>query len=209
MDIRFKQDTHQYFVDGIEYPSVSTIITGLAMSDFRSVPTHALEEGRARGTEVHAICESFDNGVLKIETIDERLAGYTKAWLTFCKDFKPSWVEIEKMLFSKTWGYCGRLDRVGIINGKANLLDIKTSEMKIPSNAIQSALYQIAYEEMKGVRIKERKVIHLSADGKYKIEEHNNKSDLSYAISAVQVYKWKRQYKQDADVIANLEYFKF
>jgi hypothetical protein len=202
------KETHEYRVDGIIKPSVTQIITGMGMVDFGAVPKHHLIEGRNRGREVHSIAESFDKGKLVIESIDPRLVGYFKGWLKFCKDYKPEWLEIEKMYYCKTWDYCMTLDRVGTIGGKTILLDLKTSEMKVPSHSIQTALYQIGYEES-GKKIQGRWVLHLSNDGEYKVEEHKEQSDFSYAVSAVMTYRWKIQNKMDYDIKANNEMYNF
>jgi hypothetical protein len=207
--IDFDESTHTYRVAGVVIPSATQIITGLAMVDFGAVPKHNLIEGRDRGREVHAICESFDKGILSIPSIDPRLVGYFKAYLQFCKDFNPEWLEIETMYYNQTWGYCMRLDRIGLIGKKIILLDLKTSQMKMPSHCIQTALYQKGWEENTGKKIHERWVLQLVEDGKYKIKEHKNNSDFSYALSAVMVYKWKVQNNMDYDIKANLEMFNF
>ena len=212
--IILNKDKHEYTVDKVVYPSVSQILAELGFINLRAVPTHALEEGRARGTEVHAICESFDRGILAVETIDERLVGYFKSWLLFVKEYKPEFLEIEKMVFSKSWGYCGCIDRVARINGKLYIVDIKTSQYKSPSHEIQTALYKTAYEEFTKNKINGLKtgrwIIVLSPEGKMaKVVEHDKLTDFTTAISAVIVYNWKKRNKITADLDYNAELFSF
>jgi len=208
MKIDFLAETHIYTVDGKIVPSVTQIITGLGMVDFGAVPKHDLIKGRNRGREVHAIAESFDKGKLIIESIDPELVGYFKGWLKFIKDYSPVWKEIEMRGYNRL-GYCFTLDRVGLIDGKTILLDLKTSEMKVASHTIQTALYQKGYEEFTGNKIKGRWVLHLSKEGVYKVEEHKDINDYFHATAAVMIYNWKVKNKMDYDIKANLEMYNF
>ena len=207
--IVFKKDTHEYFVNDVKKICISDVVQGLQLADFGAVPKHYLIEGRERGKEVHAICESWDKGILVIESVDDRLMGYTKAWLSYLKDYRPEWLWIEKIAYSPIIDVCGTVDRVGVISKVKTLVDIKTSEMILPSTTLQTAVYQKMYECMTGEKIKSRLIVHLSEGGKYKIEEHKDNTDINYAMASIMTYKWKVANKQDKDIQYNKELYNF
>jgi hypothetical protein len=60
-----------------------------------------------------------------------------------------------------------------------------------------------------GGNVQGRWVLHLSPGGEYKVEEHKELSDVSYAISAVMTYRWKIRNKMDYDIKANNEMYNF
>lgn len=209
MNIDFREENHEYFVDGVKKPCISDVIQGLSLSDFGAVPKHHLMEGRERGKKVHTICEYFDKDNLVMDSVDEALMGYTKAWIMFCKDYSPKWKAIEMKMYSKVMDICGTLDREGEIKGTETVVDIKTSEIVAPANKIQTATYEHMYTCMTGVKTKQRWVVKLSADGKYKIEEHRDKSDFNFAMAVVMTYRWKCANHQDKDIIYNKELYNF
>jgi hypothetical protein len=186
---------HVYRVDGVVMPSVTEILTDNRMSDLFGIPVAVLERAKALGTEVHSVCEDFDNGKLKVETVDPAIVPYFRAYLQFLQDNKCEIKENEMFLYSKIWGYCGQLDRVILIGDKLGIVDLKSTTTMAPAGKIQTALYKKAYEEMTGNRISFRWCLQLKPDGTYKMYPHEDKTDEYVGTSAVQLFKWRRKYK--------------
>jgi hypothetical protein len=118
----YSEPTHQYFIDGVEVPSVTTILKSAGIIDDRFYT----EAGRERGTAVHLACQLLDEDDLDFDSVAEEISGYLKAYQAFKKDsgFKP--LKIEEGVYNRVYQYAGRYDRLGEIDGKIVLMDIKT-----------------------------------------------------------------------------------
>ena len=86
--ITFYAENHQYYIDGVEVPSVTTVCRFLAYDQKSDKPWLA-REAADRGTRIHAACAMIDYGEEPEE--DFEIAGYLKAYRRFLKDYRPDW----------------------------------------------------------------------------------------------------------------------
>ena len=185
---------HIYRIDGNIVPGVSEILEG---ARFKEPPSdhnrEAFESAGKFGTAVHRACELYDLGTLKEEELDPELVPYLEAWKNFriIYDAEIHDSDIEYQAYSPTYDYAGTLDRVLFIYGKLTLIDIKTSSVMPKWTGLQLAGYQIAYEEMTGEKIFQRWGVHLT-EGKYKVYPFKDKTDKASFLSALNIYKWKK-----------------
>lgn len=121
--LTFDEKQHRYFDGEIELPSVTTITRFCnydSLSGKGSDPFY-----RERGTKVHELCADYDfTGEFPQGT---GLDGYLKAYADFVRDYRPKWDYIEYMVGSVEKGFAGTIDRMGTIDGRNCILDIKTS----------------------------------------------------------------------------------
>ncbi len=92
-------------------------------------PVGVVQQAAARGTRVHELCALYDMDALPDE-IEAGLVGYVKAWAAFCRDYKPAWTHIEFPLYGEIdpgQPFAGTLDRIGEIDGRTRVVDIKTT----------------------------------------------------------------------------------
>ena len=123
--LMFDEEKHQYSVNGKVIPSVSEIIGPITYSNFR-VQQNVVDQAAYRGTMAHSLTALYDMGVLEDESsLSQDEAFYLKAWRDFCHDYKPDWQYIELPLACRT--FAGTVDRIGIIDGKLAIVDIKTT----------------------------------------------------------------------------------
>ena len=109
-------------------PSVTQIVDVIIASERNAVNPATLAQAARRGTLVHEYTESVDYGIpLEEIEIEPELAGYVQAWLRFKRDWQFTPLHIEKPLYSTPSGYAGRLDRIGTMNGRSAIVDIKTT----------------------------------------------------------------------------------
>ena len=123
----FDEDTHTYTLDGVVIPSVTEICAPITCGKYP--PGGVVQQAAARGTRVHELCALYDMDALPDE-IEAGLVGYVKAWAAFCRDYKPVWTHIELPLYgSPDTGlpFAGTLDRIGEIDGRTRVVDIKTA----------------------------------------------------------------------------------
>ena len=100
-----------------------------------------LENKRQIGTEVHERTQLIDMGC-EVEG-----DGYSQAYIKFKTEMNFIPLEIELPVYSKS-GYAGTIDRVGTINNKLSIVDLKTTQMiDLPYMGPQTAAYENAYKE--------------------------------------------------------------
>ena len=122
--ITFDAENHQYYMDGVEVPSVTTVCRFLAYDQKSDKPWLA-KAAADRGTRIHAACAAIDYGIYPEETED--IAGYLKAYRRFLKDYRPDWDGIEYTVGDAQLGLAGTIDRFGTLyDGRTCILDIKT-----------------------------------------------------------------------------------
>ena len=123
----FEESTHTYTLDGVVIPSVTEICAPITAGKYP--PVGVVQQAAARGTRVHELCALYDMDALPDE-IEAELVGYVKAWAAFCRDYKPVWKHIELPLFGEIdpgQPFAGTLDRIGDIDGRTRVVDIKTA----------------------------------------------------------------------------------
>ena len=122
--ITFDAENHQYYIDGVEVPSVTTVCRFLAYDQKSDKPWLA-RVAADRGTRVHEACAMIDYGEEPEE--DFETAGYLKAYRRFLKDYRPDWEGIEYIAGDTILGVAGTVDRFGTLyDGRSCILDIKT-----------------------------------------------------------------------------------
>ena len=168
--LTFKEETHQYFDEhGDEVPSVTTILNYLTADHYKSINPAVLARASAKGTAVHEMCEDIDLGIEG--QYESEIIGYGKGYVEFLRDYAPKWEAVEKTVFEPYDRYCGRLDRLGVIDGYLTVVDIKTTSNPTKENYMslccQTSAYAFALERF-GEPIK-RYGLFLKPDGDYKL----------------------------------------
>lgn len=123
----FEESTHTYTLDGVVIPSVTEICAPITCGKYP--PVGVVQQAAARGARVHELCALYDMDALPDE-IEAELVGYVKAWAAFCRDYKPVWRHIELPLYGEIdpgQPFAGTLDRIGDIDGRTRVVDIKTA----------------------------------------------------------------------------------
>jgi len=176
-------------------PNVTRILEEERFTDFSMVNPDLLRSSQDFGNNVHKACELSDLDTLDYENLDPALLPYVEGWCKFLNDYEAEIVLIEHTVHSKIWNFCGKLDRVLKIKGKNGIYDIKTGT----GCSLQTAGYKIALdEERPDLKIKERAGVILRADGTYKLDPHNDKSEEGLFKSIVKVYNSRKKYNKGA-----------
>lgn len=172
--LRFIGETHQYFDGEIELPSV-THITRFLQTDVASGAKDWLRDIAAdRGRRVHEYCADIDYGA-EPETIDWDCVGYVQAYRTFKRDYRiKEWQAIETPLGSAETGFAGTLDRLGYIDGRLTIVDLKTgATVHKTAWAAQLTGYSYLVSLLTGEFITPEKlmILQLKKNGKYRFIE--------------------------------------
>ena len=150
--------------DGVQYPSVTTVLSILSEDAIRAWRQRVGEEeadiisGKAsrRGTKVHSILEKY----LRNEDTSDFLPHIRQS----LENLKPALDSVgtifglELPLYSTHLGIAGRCDVIAEYNGVPSIIDFKTSKRikkkdKIHSYFAQGAAYSIMWEERTGMSV--------------------------------------------------------
>lgn len=144
MNFTFDPESHRYTVDGIVFPSVTSVLESVGIIDYSGIPSETRSMALQRGSNVHLATQFDDEGDLQEESVPG-LMGYVRAWRAARKHlgvdkFDPQW--IERRGFHKQFRYAGTMDRA---DGDF-ILDLKTNQAPWWVR-IQLAAYQELYRE--------------------------------------------------------------
>lgn len=166
-DIVFNEQTHEYFVDDKKYPSVTQILDLLTYTEFANIDKGVLESASRRGTAIHEATENLDYG--GYAEVDAETEPYVQAYMDFSRDYIPDWYGVEEQVFNKEHGFCGTIDRHGMIGNTPCVLDIKTiaspNRLTYVKVCLQTYLYSLCldYENPRLF------ALFLRKDGKYRL----------------------------------------
>lgn len=156
--LEYYADGHNYLVDGVLKPS----ITSLLHKDYSFVNPSVLREAARKGTELHEAIENYcqhgtESDLIEVKHFQELQEEH---------GFNVLENEIPVILFDDGEPIAaGRVDLVLEMNGKVGGADIKrVSRLDKKNLTKQLNLYRIAYAQSYGVEWKFLKGIHLKED---------------------------------------------
>ena len=165
------------FVDGIWYPSVTTIMGAEPKpwldawrEKWGSLATRKMEIAAAIGTAFHDCVEQYlDAGWYGIDmpvyhSCRKRVYGMVESWIAWAQSVDGTIDHTEMKVINKKHKYSGTFDAVGKIGKTRLLIDWKTGARIYPEMALQLSAYAEAYSEMTGSKIKTGLIVHVSKD---------------------------------------------
>lgn len=143
-------------------------------------PLRFLDKAASRGTDVHALAETF----MKTGTMPQwasEIDGYVTALMNFFNEHQPTPILVERTVFDSAIGYAGSFDlvcRLAAFDNMTTILDYKTSKAIYPDVAAQLAAYAHATEYVNDhdtvepmPEIQRGAAVRLAADGTYELVE--------------------------------------
>lgn len=200
-NIVFFDEGHSYTVDGEPVPSVSEVTRFMAREIYDQTRQQDMDKAADRGTKIHKATEVLDK--YRAAEVDDEYIEYLKAYMAFCKEYKPSWEKIECPVNNEKL-YAGTIDRYGMIGEQKVLLDIKSTATISPAHrALYTAaqnLYRMALEKL-GLRVDAIWILQLKKDGTYKIYQLEVQDELANACIALHqaLKKRTRARKENTD----------
>lgn len=182
-DFVFDADKHEYWLDGVELPSVTHIVRFLHFDAEKGVDKAVRNIAAERGTRIHEACLAYDYEGNDVE-LDGDIVGHVEAYAAFCRDYKPEWRGAESPMHGTVCGVDvgGTPDRFGIIDGQPCVVDIKTGSNAI-KNTVAVSAQTWAYAALIASQGLERGInrriqfgtklfcLGLKSDGKYSFKE--------------------------------------
>ena len=181
--IHFDPETHVYTTDyGSEVPSVTQRIKrgGLLgpAAQFYSA------ESADRGTAVHLACADRDQGREVSAFLKGEFGGFLTSYIKWCEAMEPVWTSIEAPQYSPRYQTAGTADRVGTINGRPVVLDLKSGG-KASWHGVQVAFYELIHDDLPP-RQRRRIVLYLRANGRMaQSVEFSSPYDYTQALALI------------------------
>jgi hypothetical protein len=191
--LTFEPIAHRYDLDGVRVPSVTQVLQRSGIINFDGIPEPILEAARVRGTIVHSALHYYNDRDLDGESFRSDFptyAGYLDAWETFCRQRHYEPILNEHRVASRRHKVAGTIDSLGLLDGKAVLLDFATGRPHDVAKNLQTAAYHglamewAAEKEdpalglfMAQHRVIRRYAVQLRKDGTFVVEPYVNPTD--------------------------------
>jgi hypothetical protein len=192
--LMFDPLTHRYTVDGVEVPSVTTILHNSGLTSYGDIPMAVLERKRALGAAVHAFTAAMDQGTEEWDqVIGSDLEAYCMAWDRFKSDtrFTPRLVEHQLLAEKHGMRYAGTLDREGELNGQSTVIELKCAAQAQSWWPLQLMAYALALQQPARTPPR-RAAVQLMPDGSYKLHAYSNSTDQGVWLAALALEVWRR-----------------
>lgn len=195
--LAFDEATHTYSFGGVRVPSVTQILEPLY--DFSRINRAVLTAKAELGTATHRACELLDNDDLDEESPEGRaalqhIAGYLDGYKLFKQRANPVVLANEQRLYHPVHRYAGTIDRSYEIDGEIWDVDIKTTASMSPIVGLQTAAYTEMFRANGRETPARRGALQLFPDGKYKLHEFADPSDLSVFLSLMTVQRFTERH---------------
>jgi hypothetical protein len=199
LDTQTINGKRHYLVEGVPYPSVTTVLSSLSKDGLNEWVKRVGEEkaekiknaAADRGTKLHHMCEQY------LRNNPEYADGMMPNIVALFKQVQP-WLDKnvefiygnEIALFSHSLQTAGRCDLIAQIDGKPSILDFKTStnekkEEWIESYFLQVTAYSVMFEEMYGFPIED---IHIFICTETGAAQHFKKIPKDYLVKTKQLF---------------------
>lgn len=137
----YNNENHEYSIQydptrKIIIPSVTQLLEYGRMIDMGYVDPFFAESG----TELHTMTELHDSGLYDESLVVDRVHAAMVAYDLFKLDNDVEWIQSEQIVFHETLFYAGTKDRLGIVNGKKSLVDVKSGH-RYRWHVVQLAAY--------------------------------------------------------------------
>jgi hypothetical protein len=160
-------------------------------------PLRFLDRAASRGTDVHALAETFAKTGTMPQYADE-IGGYVDALIAFFKEHQPEPVLVEATVFDSEVGFAGSFDMVCKLPAFGDglvILDYKTSKAIYPEVAAQLAAYAHAEQYVTDdntvhamPNIERGVAVRFAANGEYEVIECDIDEGWRYFQQVRKVY---------------------
>jgi PD-(D/E)XK nuclease superfamily len=186
---RFEQETHIYYLDEQEIPSVTQVLEPLM--ELEGIPRDILEEAAAFGTHVHEACALMLHKQLEWRTLDPKLVPYVSAAKKFIQEAGVIVLRIEHRMCDPSLKVAGTLDLLGVIDKHTAIIDWKSTATMSKTTGLQLAAYDHLHRRSLGGRPLRRYGVQLRADGDYRLIEYKDSRDANWFFSALNLWWWR------------------
>ena len=181
-NILFDKETHTYTRNGIEYPSVTTILADAGIIQKDKYPEYAA----FMGTDVHKLLQLADEDDLDFGSLTPEQWQHYEAWVKICGYLGLTHPKHEMYVFHDVYKYAGTLD---VIDGDT-LVEIKSGR-KERWHRLQVVAYKMAYETVYG-KLKKVAIAYTKLGTADVLEDDTSHLEDVF-LSVLNVARWKNE----------------
>ena len=204
MIFEFREDIHEYKVDGVRVPSVTEILREwieieiygtkyfVNINNGVAIPSEQFRRLQEFGRAVHKGGKFILKGLgLNWSALADSLKESLKQLQKWVEEFRAKPVLVEEPLYSKIYGYAGTPDFIGHIKGNKFLTIVDIGTGMLTMKGYQTSAYEQLFRENERYRGKiERVALSVPRNGdSYKPIPLNNRKDWKLFYS--KFYIWK------------------
>jgi hypothetical protein len=206
-EFSFDQETHLYRLPaGRIIPGHTRVLERGGLVDYSAIEPDILERKSELGREVHQACFLHDEG--KVFLFDPKIRGYIDAWIDFRAktNFVPFIREYRGLYHLNGLPFGMQIDAFGYfsegIKEGGACVEIKTCATIMPHHGVQLAAQAASIDAgrlaspLGRFLSRERIVVQLKGDGRWKIHRFEARSDLEAFTSALFLTHWKMQHEK-------------
>jgi len=204
MALLFDPGRHEYFLDGVQVPSVTEVLRASGLIDLSQIPTFILERARVRGSAVHQLVHYLNEEDLDWTSVDPALRGYLDAWIAYREQTQLRVLLCEHRIASRQHRCAGTLDLLAIIRNEGWLLDYKTGDPEDVAADFQTGAYLGLAAEWSASdpRLAEalalfprwrRAAVRLKKDGTFRVTEYTDVRDYARFHTLVAAWHIRRE----------------
>ena|SRR3990167_1807810 len=145
------------------YPTSEQLMQWMSSNGFHESRAIRDAAGKA-GTRIHLAAEELigKNTIYKSNYSTEEWVKL-ESFVKWYHEYQPEILATELPIFSKKYGYAGRIDCIAKTGNAINVLDWKSSRSIHSSMALQFSAYAVALEEMTDLKIDNTAAVQLGA----------------------------------------------
>jgi hypothetical protein len=179
-ELTFDEKAHRYLLNGVEIPSVTSLMGPLSQKEYGEIPQNILTKAADKGTAVHEAIEEYSK--FGIADIAPEYQGYLDGFMKWENAMKPEVIGSEVRTYHRILGYAGTADCIAVIDGELNLIDFKTTYKVIEKSCrVQLEAYAQALDSH-GIKIVRKRILHLKKDGEYKEYAYPEKDIEAWSV---------------------------
>jgi len=153
--LTFDEATHTYRWNNVIVPSVTGIINEFQQITINGsqyhvnrytgavIPSYLMEEGAAKGKDIHKGCELILQGGIDWNALDPEYVDPLRQFEKWLSDFNINPFYTEFQFYHPKFHYAGTIDIIAIIDKTLSFIDIKTGECSTVS--WQLSAYESGY----------------------------------------------------------------
>lgn len=165
-ELTFKENNHQYWLNGFLIPSVSEIMKPLSSAHYEKIDEEVLNKAAERGTAVHEAVENYL--LFGVEDIESDWKGYFNGFKAWIDQHNIESIATEYRVYHKFLVYAGTADCPCYVNGKPTIIDWKTtSVISKMLTRVQLEAYAKAFESH-GIEFEQKIIVQATKDGKFR-----------------------------------------
>ena len=149
--LTFDELQHEYRLDGVVIPSVTSILRSVNLINFDHIPVHILTDAQARGRRVHAAAHFLAEGDLFWPDVLDEDQGYVESAAQYLESLGTRERTCEVRVWHEQYKYAGTFDVLvwpSTPGGIWTLGDFKTGNPADACSHLQLAGYEAALRSM-------------------------------------------------------------